>query len=281
MKRILVFLLIATLVSGCTPNKPIENLSLQNDVDDENNTAETTDMLNSSNDLINNDTHSSLPPNNIHVTSNEELKELRKMRGAEARELSEYLVRAGHYEGGIRTKRDIDVLFTTLDSLIVPLPPEKGIKIRDMAYIYELQIITYLCYEVEDGSIYSIGFLNSIDTIEDHMKIYEEKEILLYQSEDRQISVYGYPQALERKIEPEARNNSSRFLMDFYGRHIEIAYWNDNIRDMSSVTAEQLCSNLMAGSIAELEARAVLDENTRSDAESAENIEFGEARREE
>ena len=176
----------------------------------------------------------STPPRLITVESIEELLELRKSFGASG---------------------ELEALLVALDSLPIPVISDKELLLRTITYNPDIKMITTISYDSEDGYFYSFSIRDyRPETVEEFIeRVYNEKSILLYQSEDENIKIYAYPQALRAEVLPGYENNSGRFVMDFYGYFVWVIYWHENITDYSSVDAEQLLGEVAFSSMKELE----------------------------
>jgi len=192
-------------------------------------------------------------PHIISIDSMGELIELRKMLEADEEDLINYLRQS---QTGIRNREELEALLSLLDSFPIPIINGKELNLNALMYNPERNSIPTISYDSDDGYFYSFSIRDyRSTTAEEFIKqTYNEEAILLHQSEDGNVKVYAYPQALLKRVEPGAENNSGEFVMDFHGYFVWVIYSHRSIKDYSTVSAEQLLGGVTLGSIEFLEA---------------------------
>jgi len=193
----------------------------------------------------------SMPPHLIRVRSMEELLELRKMLEADEEDLRNYLRQS---QSGVRSRRELETLLSLLDSFPVPIINGKVLMLRTITYNPSNQMITNMGYDSEDGYFYSFSVRDyrPLTAGEFIRQTYNEEPILLHEEEN--VKIYAYPQALMERVLPGYENNSGDFVMDFHGYFVWVIYSHRNIKNYSSVSAEELLGGITLGSIEVLEA---------------------------
>ena len=171
------------------------------------------------------------PPVSLIIRNELELAELWAVTARNDNELEDYLKQTGHYYNGIQNREVVTTFFNLIESL--PLPVIPNAEFWGTTYYPELQSLD-IAYRMKTGE--SFGFIYGLTrNTEEYMEeLTGQKPIPIYQKEDGRIKVYNST----RELDPYA--DFTRYLMDIDGFYVNVLYRNEDIKDFSVVTPDQV-----------------------------------------